>query len=359
MKLRRRNLRKGLVAVGCVVGSISWPAWGLGLLSLGLGCALHLWTKGVLEQNRRLTTAGPYRWTRNPFYLANFLIDAGLCGVIGSVWLSGLYLVVWMGSYLQTIAREEDRLRHLFGEEFDRYRSKVPRLLPTLRPLPRGEASGAFSWSNPSLAQGREYARLLGVVLAAGAIWAAAVLRREGLDILEPDRAVERGLIGLLAAGWIVKLALAETFRRPEVSLLPRALGARMRGLVALGASLPLLLAVDPEMLERTGVCLGSGLLVSWAVAGASAGAMKARSAWIGWTIACVAVLGFGALWQAVGLAVLPALWLALSALDDLGRLRQGLGTGPKRVSWAVLPRVLGLVIGVVTSLQALSVAIP
>ena len=103
MRIRRRSLRKGLVAVGCLVGQVSFPAAALGGVSIGLGAALHLWSKGCLEQNRRLTRAGPYRFTRNPFYLANGLVDLGLCWVIGSPWLAMIYWPIWWLSYRETI----------------------------------------------------------------------------------------------------------------------------------------------------------------------------------------------------------------------------------------------------------------
>ncbi len=43
-----------------------------------LGVALHLWAKGCLHQDREVTTTGPYRFVRHPFYTANALIDSGI-----------------------------------------------------------------------------------------------------------------------------------------------------------------------------------------------------------------------------------------------------------------------------------------
>ena len=78
MRIRRRSLRKFLAVLGCVVATVSYPAAMVGGLLMLAGSGVHLWSKGCLQQNLRLTTAGPYRWTRNPFYLANLLIDLGL-----------------------------------------------------------------------------------------------------------------------------------------------------------------------------------------------------------------------------------------------------------------------------------------
>ena len=95
MRVGRRNLRKGLLAVGCVLGAPSAGGLVLGGILIVLGGALHLWSKGCLEQNRRLITAGPYRYVRNPFYLSNALIDGGLCVVIGVVWIGVAFAVLW------------------------------------------------------------------------------------------------------------------------------------------------------------------------------------------------------------------------------------------------------------------------
>jgi len=221
LRIGRRNLRKGLVAVGCLVGHVTLPAAAWGGLLIALGGGLHGWSKGCLTQNRRLTTAGPYRFTRNPFYLANLLIDLGLCLVIGRLWLAALFVVLWAIAYRDTIAREEERLAELFGDEYERYRARVPRFWPTPRPLPRALAQGGFSLDNDGLARGAEYARLLGIAISPWAIAAAARLRREQLALLDDAHGLSLAFVLMLPALWIVKLALAETFRRPQTALLP------------------------------------------------------------------------------------------------------------------------------------------
>jgi hypothetical protein len=221
VEVSRRSLRKGLIAVGCLVGSVIYPhaAMGGGLILLGSG--LHFWSKGCLEQNRRLTTAGPYRWCRNPFYLANLLIDLGLCLTIGDPWIAAAFLTLWWISYRETIQREEQRLSELFPEAYPVYRSAVPRLIPNGRSLAPALVTGRFSFANPSLARGAEYARLLGIALAPCAIGAAEMVRHEGLGLFDGRHPAKLVFVLLLPALWIVKLALAETFRRPYTALVP------------------------------------------------------------------------------------------------------------------------------------------
>jgi hypothetical protein len=221
MRIRRRSLRKLLIAVGCVVGIVRFPGAMAGGLLLLAGSGLHLWSKGCLEQNLRLISAGPYRWTRNPFYLANLLIDLGLCFVIGRWWVALLFLPVWWFSYRETISREETRLLALFPEVFPDYLNSVPRLIPSGRRLSLDRVEGGFDWNNNAFSRGSEHARLLGVWLAPGTIWAGELLRHERMAILDGSNSRGLGLIVVLLCAWVVKLALAETFRRPQTALLP------------------------------------------------------------------------------------------------------------------------------------------
>lgn len=327
MRIRRRRLRSALVLVGCLVGDVPFVG-GVGetastaadpgaaalasdgsglaggaadairlavaLLLIVGGSALHLWSKGCLEQNQRLVTSGPYRFTRNPFYLANGLVDLGLCALIGRVWVAGPYLVLWWLAYRETIAREEARLRALFPEQVGRYFGMVPRLIPNGHVLPRAEAIGRFTFDNPALACGSEYARILGFFVAAAAIVASAWLRARGGSAFADEHAVGLALVLLVPVGWVAKLALAEAFRRPETALLPFAQAPFVR-------------------------------VASIAVALVA--------------MASLSIHGGGRRW----LIAAPVLWAALAALDQLAvvrlrRVRPDAASARER--WRVFPRV-------------------
>ena len=179
-------------------------------------------------------TAGPYRFTRNPFYLANLLIDLGLCCLIGRIWVAVPYVVLWVLAYRDTIAREELRLASLFPDAYARYVETVPRLIPTGRGLSRSEAAGRFSLANPALVKGSEYARIAGVWVAAATIVAWGWIGDQGLEVFAAQNTAGLGLVMLVPVSWIVKLALAELFRRPETALLPFAGEPSGRRLVTL-----------------------------------------------------------------------------------------------------------------------------
>ena len=220
--------------MGCVFGAPLFPFAAVGGVLIALGCLLHLWSKGCLEQNRRLITAGPYRFTRNPFYLANLFIDLGTCFVIGQFWVGVIYLVLWALAYRDTIDGEEAKLASLFPEEFEGYVAAVPRLFPNGRAFPPEQVTGQFSFENDGLARGQEYARIVGIVLGPAAIAGAARLRMEGAGILEAEASVALAGVLSLPALWVLKLALSEMFRRPQNRLLPFRSGPVGAGMAAL-----------------------------------------------------------------------------------------------------------------------------
>lgn len=349
MRVRRRNLRSGLVAVGCLVADAGPPVsradvvrFASAALLLVAGSLLHFWAKGCLEQNQRLVTAGPYRFSRNPFYLANGLIDFGLCLLIGRVAVAVPFVLLWWLAYRETIAGEEARLRGLFPEAFDRYFAAVPRLIPNGRALPRDEAVGRFRLDNPALARGSEYARILGVAVAAATIVAWDWIRANGTAVFAAEQTAGLGVVLLVPVAWVGKLALAELFRRPETALAPFSEDPRRRrlfvfvlvlavylfaslaqpapgaaavaahargpGLLALAVILALLL-VGPRLHDSPGprAIVGSALAAGLAIFAASR----------------------GVLWLACG--ALP--FIVLTALDDAALARLAAGRGSCIVS--------------------------
>ncbi|HJW08557.1 MAG TPA: isoprenylcysteine carboxylmethyltransferase family protein [Holophagaceae bacterium] len=107
----------------------------LSLLGAGLGAAA-LWT---LRQHqtpvepwkptRRMVTAGPYRFTRNPIYLALLLVLAALAAFTASGWIllavPALFLLLDLG----VVRAEETYLAGKFPEEYAGYRRSVRRWL--------------------------------------------------------------------------------------------------------------------------------------------------------------------------------------------------------------------------------------
>src|ERR1700751_3133693 len=120
----------------------------IGALLVFLSAALRTWGAAYLrtevvhdtaQHSDALVAAGPFRYTRNPLYLANLPMAAGI-GVLATR-LGFIFLVLanWIFVY-RLIFREEQALRQSQGQSYQAYLSVVPRFWPSLRP--RVPASG-------------------------------------------------------------------------------------------------------------------------------------------------------------------------------------------------------------------------
>jgi len=129
--------------------------WGpAGALFLA-GFLLRLWAQihlhFRLKVRRALTTTGPYRFTRNPIYIANTLLLLSAACMSELVWFCPLMLAYALGVYALVVRHEEARLRRRYGAAYGEYCRQVPRWLPRLRGprSPAVPAWRAFLW--PSL----------------------------------------------------------------------------------------------------------------------------------------------------------------------------------------------------------------
>ncbi len=100
------------------------------------GLALRAWAAGCLAKNQRLSTGGPYAFTRNPLYLGTLLVAAGLVAASRNPALGALFAAVFVFVYLPVIQLEQQHLHRLFPE-FAAYAASVPVLLPRLTPCPQ------------------------------------------------------------------------------------------------------------------------------------------------------------------------------------------------------------------------------
>ncbi len=144
----RGGIRWYLILLGLVLGHASPTTMLAGAPPLLLGIALHLWAKGCLHQNKEVTTSGPYRYVRHPFYLGNLLLDAALVLMSGSVILGFVFPFWWAVVYIPVMRREEATMAGLFGPAYQTYAARVPLLFPMARPIPAGSG---FSWRNPNI----------------------------------------------------------------------------------------------------------------------------------------------------------------------------------------------------------------
>ena len=88
-----------------------------------------------------LCTSGPFAYLRNPLYLGNVIIYAGMVFIAGGefVWiLLPATLTFFFLEYGLIISLEEEPLRKKFNEEYGEYLSMVRRLIPRVSPWKGG-----------------------------------------------------------------------------------------------------------------------------------------------------------------------------------------------------------------------------
>ncbi len=81
------------------------------------------------EPSTALITAGPYRYSRNPIYLALSLLYAGIAIAADSPWILALLAPLLIVMHYGVINREERYLERKFADDYRRYRSSVRRWL--------------------------------------------------------------------------------------------------------------------------------------------------------------------------------------------------------------------------------------
>lgn len=110
---------------------------GLGMLFIATGAAIFIWglmtfyrvRTGIMLQKPAvsLVEAGPYRWSRNPQYVAFNAIYIGAALLANTVWPIVLLPVVIATISIAVILREERYLRSTFGSAYEDYCRRVKR----------------------------------------------------------------------------------------------------------------------------------------------------------------------------------------------------------------------------------------
>lgn len=109
--------------------------WGL----IGLGLAGFIWALAAIWGHRttvnpyraasNLVTRGPFARSRNPIYVSDWFVYAGMTLLLGTGWAVLLAPLVWVVMRHGVIAHEEAHLLAKFGDEYRNYCSRVKRWL--------------------------------------------------------------------------------------------------------------------------------------------------------------------------------------------------------------------------------------
>ena len=115
---------------------------GIGGALFLLGWAIRVWAQrhlGYRLRNRmHLTACGPYRWVRNPIYIANTLVVTGATAMTGAHWLVATAAVVCGSVYSLAARHEEGALGRRYGAAYRAYAALTPRWIPSKPTSPVG-----------------------------------------------------------------------------------------------------------------------------------------------------------------------------------------------------------------------------
>jgi protein-S-isoprenylcysteine O-methyltransferase Ste14 len=123
--------------------AVAWP----GVAPILVGVALYLWcvwvfaevgrgTPAPWDAPRRFVAVGPYRWVRNPIYIAAILVIGGEAWLFLSLQLLIYAAALALAVHLFVVGYEEPNLAHRFDEQYELYRRTVSRWIP--HPPPAG-----------------------------------------------------------------------------------------------------------------------------------------------------------------------------------------------------------------------------
>lgn len=122
----------------------------LGIVPLAIGGILFGWVTWVFASRgggtplifappARLVLRGPFRWVRNPMYVADILIIVGEALLLEASIILVYAAVLWAAIHALVVIREEPHLRRAFGRSYIVYCERVPRWIPRARVANEGD----------------------------------------------------------------------------------------------------------------------------------------------------------------------------------------------------------------------------
>jgi protein-S-isoprenylcysteine O-methyltransferase Ste14 len=100
----------------------AWCVWNFAAVGRG--------TPGPWDAPSRVVATGPYRWVRNPIYIAALLVVAGEAWLFTSLPLLAYAAAMAVCFHVFVVGCEERVLRRRFGRAYAEYQSTVGRWIP-------------------------------------------------------------------------------------------------------------------------------------------------------------------------------------------------------------------------------------
>jgi protein-S-isoprenylcysteine O-methyltransferase Ste14 len=127
-------LDRNQLALPLDLGTLTRP---LGWLAVGIGLALFAWTLWTFMHHRTtvnpyvaassLCTGGPFRYSRNPIYLGDWFLLAGVSLLLATFWPLMFAPLIWIMIRFGVIRHEETHLEAKFGDAYRDYKTRVRR----------------------------------------------------------------------------------------------------------------------------------------------------------------------------------------------------------------------------------------
>jgi len=147
--LMRKKIRRIPLYIGAILliffAKPGVPGLLIGMFLIFLGESIRIWAAGHLQKNEMLTVSGPYSYVKNPLYIGSILITAGFCILVDNIYLLAAATFMFCFHYIPYKKRVEgDRLKRIFGSQYEDYDEKVPEYLPRWTPYPHEKVSWQF-----------------------------------------------------------------------------------------------------------------------------------------------------------------------------------------------------------------------
>jgi len=125
----------GLHFILPVIQLIHTPYKFIGILLLGIGIWLNMWTDGLFkkknttvkpfEKSSALILEGPFRFSRHPMYLGMVIVLLGVAIILGSLITFLVPIAFFITMQIVFIRHEEKALEQTFGQEYLDYKNRV------------------------------------------------------------------------------------------------------------------------------------------------------------------------------------------------------------------------------------------
>jgi protein-S-isoprenylcysteine O-methyltransferase Ste14 len=155
------RVRAGTLAAAAVIIFARPKAESLaaGMILSLIGLGLRSWAAGHLRKEKKLAISGPYKHTRNPLYLGNLIIGAGIAAGSWSWIVLSVLAAYFIIFYPVVIRVEKLRMQTLFADQYADYEKSVPLLLPRIGKSGIGDDT---AFSSALHAKNREWRAIAG-----------------------------------------------------------------------------------------------------------------------------------------------------------------------------------------------------